>query len=72
MRRNLDRRVEAVTPIESEKLKKQIGKILDLYINDNKDAWEMKSDGSFAKKELKATAICAQKELMANMRPIFS
>ena len=35
MRRNLDRRVEAVTPIEDSTLKKQLGSILEIYLNDH-------------------------------------
>ena len=46
MRRNLDRRVEAVTPIEDNKIKKEIKHLLDSYLEVNKDSWNMQSDGS--------------------------
>ncbi|WP_269603828.1 polyphosphate kinase 1 [Prochlorococcus marinus] len=49
MRRNLDRRVEAVTPIQDNKIKKEIKHLLDCYLEENKDSWKMQSDGSFAK-----------------------
>ena len=49
MRRNLDRRVEAVTPIEDNKIKKEIKHLLDCYLEENKDSWNMQSDGSYAK-----------------------
>ncbi len=49
MRRNLDRRVEAVTPIEDNKIKKEIKHLLDCYLEENKDSWDMQSDGSYAK-----------------------
>ncbi len=64
MRRNLDRRVEAVTPIEDPKLKQQLDRILDLYLNDNIGAWEMQSDGSFSKRQPKDQEICAQHQLI--------
>jgi len=49
MRRNLDRRIEAVTPIEDLELKSQIYKLLQTYINDNFFSWVMKKDGSYEK-----------------------
>jgi len=64
MRRNLDRRVEAVTPIEEEALKKQLENILEVYFQDNVDAWEMKSNGEFIQKITKREKRCAQVELM--------
>ena len=64
MRRNLDRRVEAVTPIEEEALKKQLENILEVYFQDNVDAWEMKSNGEFIQKITKREQRCAQVELM--------
>ncbi len=49
MRRNLDRRVEAVTPVEDIKIKKEIKHLLDFYLEENKDAWTMQNDGSYTK-----------------------
>ena len=66
MRRNLDRRVEAVTPIESPKLKKQLEKIIDLYLKDNWNAWEMQSDGTYILRQAKGEVSCAQHQFMAN------
>ncbi len=64
MRRNLDRRVEAVTPIEEGELKKQLEDILDIYFKDNIDAWEMQSNGDFIQKIQAGERRCAQVELM--------
>ena len=47
MKRNLDRRVEAVTPIESTNIKNELEDLLNLYLEDNRNAWEMQSDGSY-------------------------
>ena len=52
MRRNLDRRVEAVTPIEDNKIKKEIKHLLDSYLAANKDSWNMQSDGSYTKNQI--------------------
>ena len=49
MRRNLDRRIEAVTPIEDLKLKEQLYELLQTYIKDNFFSWVMKQDGSYEK-----------------------
>jgi len=52
MIRNLDRRVEAVTPIEDNKIKKEIKHLLDCYLEENKDSWNMQSDGSYKKNHM--------------------
>jgi polyphosphate kinase len=52
MRRNLDRRVEAVTPIEDSKIKEEIKHLLDSYLEANKDSWNMQSDGSYTKSQI--------------------
>ena len=49
MRRNLDRRIEAVTPIEDCELKSQLYALLQTYIKDDYFSWIMKEDGSYAK-----------------------
>ena len=50
MRRNLDRRIEAVTPIEDLKLKSQLYDLLQIYIDDNYYSWIMNKDGIYEKK----------------------
>ena len=52
MRRNLDRRIEAITPIEDYELKTQLKTLLQTYIKDNYFSWIMKEDGSYAKNAL--------------------
>lgn len=48
MRRNLDRRVEVLFPIEDPILKKQIrDDILEIYFQDNVQTHELQSDGSY-------------------------
>jgi polyphosphate kinase len=50
MTRNLDRRVEAVVPIETPGLIKELQTILDIMLADNRQAWEMDSDGNFTQR----------------------
>ncbi len=47
MKRNLESRVEVVTPVESDALRLELRQILDIQLNDRRSAWEMQSDGSY-------------------------
>ncbi len=51
MSRNLDRRVEAVTPVEDANLRGRLERLLELYLRDNRGAWDMQSDGSFIQRQ---------------------
>ena len=47
MKRNLSNRVEAVVPIEDPRLQAQLDYILQVAINDQRQAWEMLPDGRY-------------------------
>ena len=47
MTRNLDYRVEAVTPVEDTQLRKQLRFILEASFTDNRRRWVMQSDGTY-------------------------
>jgi len=47
MTRNLDHRVEAVTPVEDTRLRRQLRFILEATLRDNRRRWEMHPDGSY-------------------------
>lgn len=47
MSRNLDRRVEAIAPIEDPNLAKDLQEILGIMLADNRKAWELQPDGSY-------------------------
>ena len=47
MTRNLSRRVEAITPIDDSDLAKELQEILGIMLSDNRQAWELQSDGSY-------------------------
>ncbi len=53
MTRNLSRRVEAVTPIESPEIFKDLQEILGVMLADNRKAWELQPDGSFVQRKPK-------------------
>ena len=53
MTRNLSRRVEAVTPIESPEIFRDLQEILGVMLADNRKAWELQSDGSFVQRKPK-------------------
>lgn len=51
MPRNLDRRVEAVTPVEDPHCTAELKEILDILLSDNQQAWELQSDGSYLQRQ---------------------
>lgn len=64
MKRNLDRRVEVLTPIENIDHKKNLMTILELIAADNTQSWEMKEDGSYKRvKTVKGKSVNFQLEL---------
>lgn len=51
MPRNLDRRVEAITPVEDPKLVNELQEILQILLSDNRQAWELHSDGQYIQRQ---------------------
>ncbi|CAC5345200.1 MULTISPECIES: polyphosphate kinase 1 [Planktothrix] len=47
MSRNLNRRVEAVTPIKDPDIAKELQEILGIMLSDNRKAWDLQSDGQY-------------------------
>jgi polyphosphate kinase len=47
MKRNLDRRVETVTPILDEAVQHELAAIIDTYELDNCSAWDARPDGTY-------------------------
>jgi polyphosphate kinase len=50
MYRNLDYRVEAVTPIEDPSLRERLKDILETMLNDHGHSWELQSDGRWLRR----------------------
>jgi polyphosphate kinase len=68
MPRNLDRRVEAVTPVDTPELKRQLEQLLDLYLEGKAGTWVMQSDGSYRRSPTDETALHAQEILARRCR----
>ncbi|MDX2215701.1 MAG: polyphosphate kinase 1 [Oculatellaceae cyanobacterium bins.114] len=47
MPRNLDRRVEAVTPVDDPAIAKDLQEILGIMLSDNRQAWDLQPDGRY-------------------------
>ncbi len=50
MPRNLDRRVEVVTPIANPLFQQRLQSVLDLCLADNRQAWDLQPDGSYVQR----------------------
>lgn len=65
MKRNLESRVEVLTPIDKESLKIELRLTFNTLLDDAMDSWEMQSDGSYIKRKPKSnTAISCQEKQM--------
>ncbi|MES9959261.1 MAG: polyphosphate kinase 1 [Sedimenticola sp.] len=51
MKRNLESRVEVVTPVEDARLRENLRFFLDTQLNDQRSAWEMQPDGSYIQRQ---------------------
>jgi polyphosphate kinase len=71
MPRNLDRRVEAVAPVEDPRLREQLEGLLELYLNDS-GAWHMQADGHYGQRQAEGPSQIAQATLMQRWRGGFS
>lgn len=67
MPRNLDRRVEAVAPVEEPALRQQLQQLIELYLHDS-TAWHMQSDGSFVQIQPEDEGLSSQNILMERWR----
>jgi len=67
MPRNLNRRVEAVAPVEDPQARSQVEQLLELYLNDTA-AWHMDSDGQFHQRQQEEEGQLAQDALMKRWR----
>ena len=51
MKRNLERRVEVITPVESPVLQAQLREIINLQLADRRSAWDMQPDGTYVQRK---------------------
>ncbi|MGA0420180.1 MAG: polyphosphate kinase 1, partial [Phycisphaerales bacterium] len=50
MYRNLNTRVEVATPVETPPLRRRLWEILQIALDDRRQAWEMRSDGTYVQR----------------------
>jgi polyphosphate kinase len=51
MERNLDRRVEAITPVDDEASRARLGAIVDAMLADDRRAWQLSHDDRWRRVE---------------------
>jgi polyphosphate kinase len=51
MKRNLESRVEVVTPVVGESLRAELRYMIDIQLDDYRSGWELQSDGTYAKRQ---------------------
>ena len=67
MPRNFDRRYEVMVPILNKTVQKQIlNQIMVACLNDNKQSWRMKSDGTYTRHIIQNNTVSAHEYFMAN------
>jgi polyphosphate kinase len=47
MDRNLSRRVEAIAPVDARHLRERLWEVLQVQLEDQRNAWQMQADGSY-------------------------
>lgn len=47
MDRNVTRRVEAIAPVDSRHLRERLWEVLQVQLEDQRNAWQMQPDGSY-------------------------
>ena len=66
MTRNLEHRVEVLTPVEEELQREECRTILNACLNDPVSAWDMQPDGSYVQRvPADPAALCAQDKMIA-------
>lgn len=56
MPRNLDRRVEAITPVDDPEIAKDLQEILGVMLADNRQAWDLQPDGRYIQRRSAANS----------------
>nr|VFK42223.1 MAG: polyphosphate kinase [Candidatus Kentron sp. SD]VFK48302.1 MAG: polyphosphate kinase [Candidatus Kentron sp. SD]VFK79721.1 MAG: polyphosphate kinase [Candidatus Kentron sp. SD] len=51
MKRNLESRVEVVTPVENSDLRQDLRMMLDVQLADRRSVWELQSDGNYTQRK---------------------
>ena len=66
MPRNFVRRVEAVAPVEAPRLRDRLRRLLQAYLDDNRQAWDLSADGRYAQRTPDGEVRASQLRLLAD------
>ena len=67
MMRNMFHRVEICFPIKNKKIRDRIIEDINLYVNDNTEAWLLQPNGEYQKIITEEIKICAQEILLETL-----
>lgn len=56
MKRNLEARVEILVPVEAPEIKAELDSFLEMQLNDYRNAWELRADGSYFQRQPRTPA----------------
>lgn len=68
MYRNLSKRVETMGIVEDEAIKEKIKQILQIYLSDNTNAYELQADGSYIPVGIEKRIVNSQMEMLNLMK----
>jgi polyphosphate kinase len=66
MPRNFDRRVEAVAPVDNPALHERIRSLLGVYLEDNRQAWDLDSEGRWHQRQPDGAVRASHERLVKN------
>ena len=66
MPRNFDRRVEAVAPVDSPSLHERLRSLLHVYLDDNRQAWDLRADGVWTQRKPDGVVRASHDQLLRN------
>jgi polyphosphate kinase len=66
MPRNFDRRVESVAPVEDPAAHVKLRSLLDTYLRDNRQAWELAADGTWTQRMPEGPVRASHERLLRN------
>ncbi|MFL5522634.1 MAG: polyphosphate kinase 1 [Gemmatimonadaceae bacterium] len=66
MPRNLDRRVEVVAPINDRLLQARVISLLEVLLVDNRQAWDLRADGSYVQRKPGRAPVISAHERLVN------
>lgn len=72
MDRNLNNRVEAIAPVMSMELKEKCLQALQVMIDDQRQCWEMKSDGSYVRRTASLQSLPSGQEILMEIFSTYS